>query len=211
MKVIVFGATGSLGQHIVKNAIDHDHDHNHEITAFARHPDRLTLSGSQLKKVAGDVFDQQAVNAAIEGQDAVIIALGAGMKGRVRETGTRNVIEAMKCAGVSRLIVLSTLGAGNSRRYLNFFWKYLMFGILLRRAMVDHERQELIVRESGLDWTIVRPAAFTDEPATGCYKHGSMMDEGELALKLPRADVAEFMLSQLEHPQYLHQTPALSL
>lgn len=207
MKIIIFGATGSLGQQLVINALNE----GHEVTAFSRHPEKLQQSNEKLNKLAGDVFSLTAVKAAVAGHDAVIIALGAGIFGKVREVGTDNVIKAMKAHGLDRLIVLSTMGAGDSRRYLNFFWKYLMFGLLLRQAMADHERQEAIVRSSGLNWTIVRPAAFTDDPATGKYKHGNQLINIPLTLKLPKADVAEFMLSQLTDTNYIHQAPMISL
>ena len=85
-----------------------------------------------------------------------------------------------------------------------------MFGMLLRRAMSDHEAQETIVRSSGLDWVITRPAAFADGPATGAYKHGFPPAERNLKLKVSRADVASFMLGSLTSNTYLRQLPGVS-
>ena len=85
-----------------------------------------------------------------------------------------------------------------------------MFGLLLRPAFADHQAQELLVRESGLDWVIVRPAAFTNGPATDAYKHGFPATEKNLTFKISRADVAGFMLRQLTDDTYLHRTPGLS-
>ena len=76
--------------------------------------------------------------------DAVVIALGAGAKGDIRAQGTRHVIQAMRNHGVRRLICLSSLGVGESRGNLNFFWKYVMFGMLLRRAFADHVAQAIV-------------------------------------------------------------------
>ena len=85
-----------------------------------------------------------------------------------------------------------------------------MFGLLLRDAYADHQAQETLVQESGLDWTIVRPGAYTDGPATGAYRHGFPPTEHGLKLKISRADVADFLLRQLTDPGYLHQAPSLS-
>ena len=116
----------------------------------------------------------------------------------------------MERRGIRRLMCLSTLGAGDSRALLNFFWKRIMFGLLLREAYADHEAQEALIIQSGLDWTIVRPGAFTDGPATGVFRHGFPSTEKNLKLKISRADVANFMLRQLTGDTYLRQSPGLS-
>jgi len=206
MKVIVFGATGTIGQHVIKQAIAD----GHEVTAFARDTSKIIHTHSKLVKVAGDVMVPESVDASIQGHDVVIVVLGAGRKGGVRAMGTRNVIKAMKAHSMKRLICQSSLGVGDSRVNLNFFWKYIMFGLLLRPAYADHELQEQYVRESDLDWTIVRPGAFTDGQRTGEYHHGVFGIEESLALKVSRADVADFLLKQVSDLRYLHQSPGLS-
>lgn len=207
MKVIIFGATGNVGQHLVHQGLAL----GHTITAFTRDKAKLNNVGHKnLKICEGDVLDDKAVEDAIDGQDAVICALGAGRKGNIRSEGTFHIIQAMKKTGVKRLIVQSTLGAGDSRGNLDFFWKYLMFGFLLKDAYQDHQAQEKYVMESGLDWTIVRPGAFTDGDATGQFKHGFSADDRSIKLKISKADIAMFVLSQLKTDQYLHRTPGLS-
>lgn len=206
MNVIVFGASGTVGRHLVEQALQQ----GHRVTAFARHADRLHLQHANLIKVSGDALDPAGVDTALEGQDAVMITLGAGRKGGVRAEGTKNVVAAMQRRGVRRLICQSTLGAGESRQQLNFFWKRIMFGLLLRPAYQDHQRQEALVRASDLDWTIVRPAAFTDGPHSASYKEGFPPNERGLSLKISRADVADFMLRELREGRYLRQTPGLS-
>lgn len=207
MNIVVFGATGTVGRQLVAQALEQ----GHVVTAVARRPQKLEILHPNLKLYPADVFDPDAVDLAVKGADAVMIALGApGLAGTVRSQGTRHIVDAMKRQGVRRLICQSTLGAGPSRGNLDFFWKYLMFGILLRAVMKDHERQEDIVMNSGLDWTIVRPAAFTDGPVTDLYKYGFAPRERQLALKISRADVASFMLKQLGNNRWLHQAPGLS-
>src|SRR5690606_4656089 len=130
----------------------------------------------------------------------VVVALGAGRAAGVREQGTRATVAAMRERGVRRLVCLSTLGAGESRANLNFVWKHLMFGLLLRAAYADHQRQEQVVRESGLDWTLVRPSAYTDGPHTGAYRYGFGPEATDLTLKVSRADVADALLRALADP-----------
>lgn len=207
MKLIIFGATGTLGRVLVQHAISA----GHQVTAFTRSGEFPYLTHENLSVIQGDVLAPEAVAASIKGQEAVIVALGAGRKGHVRTAGTVNVIAGMRQHGVKRLLAQSTLGADDSKGHLNFFWKNIMFGMLLRPAMADHETQEKAVRKSDLEWTIVRPAAFTDGPATGHYQHGFARDYNKkLKLKISRADIADFFMAQLNSDRYLRQTPALS-
>lgn len=205
MRVIVFGATGTVGTHVVEQALDE----GHAVTAFSRNPAAVQRQHERLEVVRGDVTDPAAVERAVAGHDAVIVTLGAGRKGELRAFGTRTIIEAMEKTGVRRLICQSTLGVGDSRGNLNFLWKYIMFGLLLRAAYADHVRQEEFVKQSELDWTIVRPSAFTDGPRTGSYQRGFDPDR-KTKLKISRADVADFIIEQLTDDTYLRRTPAIS-
>src|SRR5687767_4364536 len=131
MKVIIFGSTGTIGKQLVSESLAH----GHTVTAFARNTDKLKeLEHPNLRLFQGNVFDIASVEKAVTGHDVVIVALGAGRDGKVRAEGTRNVIRAMEKTGVKRLICQSTLGAGDSAGNLNFFWKYIMFGWLLKAA-----------------------------------------------------------------------------
>lgn len=206
MQLLVFGATGSVGRHVVEQALAQ----GHIVTAFARNPQKLDIQNPHLKLFQGDVMDFPTVERAMQGQDAVLCSLGAGRNGIIRSEGTRNNVQAMENASKSRLICQTTLGVGDSRGNLDFFWKYIMFGLLLRPVYADHVTQEAYVKESNLDWTIVRPAAFTDKPKTGVYLHGFPADQQGLTLTISRADVADFMLQQLQDNTYLLKTPGLS-
>jgi putative NADH-flavin reductase len=208
-KIIVFGSTGTIGKHILKQALLTDN----LVTAFCRNRSNLEpVKHPNLQIVEGDVYNAQQVEDAINGQDIVIVALGSGKsrKSTVRSQGTKNVIAGMKKSGTQRLICQTTLGAGDSYGNLNFFWKRIMFGWFLKQVFLDHELQEKYVKNSGLDWTIVRPAAFTDGERTGKYKYGFSGLDKELQLKISRADVAEFILKQTRSDKHLFQTPGLS-
>ncbi|HEB59915.1 MAG TPA: SDR family oxidoreductase [Gammaproteobacteria bacterium] len=206
MKLIIFGATGSIGSQLVRQALEQ----GHSVTAFTRDPAKLTIRHDRLVPCQGDVLDPTAVEAAIAGHDAVLCSLGAGRKGTVRAVGTRRIIDAMQRLGVQRLICQSTLGVGESWGNLNAFWKYFMFGFLLRPAYRDHVQQESYVWQSHLDWTVVRPGAFTDGERTDRYRYGFPGTDRTTKLKISRADVASFMLKQLADNTYLHRMVGLS-
>jgi putative NADH-flavin reductase len=208
MKLVIFGATGTVGRQVVEQALEQ----GHTVIAFARNLTKLDIQHPQLGFAQGDVMDASAVEQAIRGQDAVVCVLGAGkqLKSTIRSEGTRQIIQAMEKVGMRRLICLSTLGTGDSWGNLDFYWKYVMFGFILRQVFADHERQEALVRNSNLDWTIVRPGALTDGPLTGQYRHSFPSSDRNIALQVSRADVADFILKQLSDQSSLHQTPSLS-
>ncbi len=208
-KVIVFGSTGTVGIHLIEQHLAK----GYAVTAFSRKKEKLSnIEHPNLTISEGDVFNPNDVNKAVKGQDVVIVALGSGKsrKGVVRSQGTKNIIAAMHHNGVKRLICQTTLGAGDSNSNLNFFWKYIMFDWFLKQVFEDHELQEQYVKESNLDWTIVRPGAFTDGSKTGKYRHGFTTTDRTVKLKISRADVADFILKQIESKDYLFQTPGLS-
>ncbi|MCU4653963.1 SDR family oxidoreductase [Roseibacterium sp. SDUM158016] len=208
MNVIVFGATGTVGKLAVSELLAS----GHAVTAFARHPERLGLDHPQLSHHAGDALDAADVSAAVKGQDAVLVVLGAGMsrRSRIRSDGTLNVIRAMQAHGPRRLIVQSTLGARDSWNTLNFWWKRVMFGALLAPVFRDHELQERLVEASGLDWTIVRPGAFTDAATKRPVIEDVPNTARGLDLKIRRADLARFLCRQVADRTYLHRAVGLS-
>ncbi len=206
MKLLIFESTGSIGRLLIKQALEQ----GRSVTAFTRDATKVDIKHNNLQVTRGDVMDPALVERAIQGHEVVLCSLGAGRKGTVRSEGTRNIISAMEKVGVRRLICQSTLGVGDSRGNLNVFWKYIIFGLLLRPAYADHGSQEDYVRKSRLDWTIVRPGAFTDGERTGKYRHGFPSTDKTTKLKISRADVADFMLKQLTDDTYLHKMPGVS-
>lgn len=205
MNVTIFGASGTIGRLVVEHALAE----GHHVTAFTRDAARVTVAHDRVQVVEGDVTDPAACLPAVKGADAVVVVLGAGRKGEVREAGTRAVVAAMEQAGVRRLVCQSTLGVGSSRANLDLLWKYVMFGALLRPAYADHVRQEQVVKESDLDWTIVRPSAFTDQ-SPGPVRHGFGGSERGLRLKIGRDDLAAFLLAQVEDQTYLRRAVSVS-
>ena len=88
---------------------------------------------------------------------------------------------------------------------------FIMVGVFLRHAFADHERQEAVVRQSPLDWTLVRPPHLKDGPRTGVYRHGFPTTDKRIKGWISRADVADFMLKQLVDDTYLQTRVADNL
>ena len=208
MKVIVFGATGTVGRLSVESLLKA----GHSVTAFARSPQKLNLSDPELSLVAGDAMKLLEVTEAVAGHDAVVVTLGAGMsrKSKIRSQGTLNVIKAMQTHGVRRLIAQSTLGARDSWPTLNFWWKRVMVGALLAPVLRDHELQEQLVEASGLDWTIVRPGAFTDKATKRQVIEDVPNTARGLELKIARSELARFLTRQISDRQYIGRAVGMS-
>ena len=210
MKILVFGASGGTGRELVTQALDQ----GHQVTAFVRDPAKIgDVQHANLSVVSGDVLNPSDVANAVAGQEAVLVAIGAGPKRTtIRQEGTRTIVTAMQEAGVKRLVCMSSLGVGDSRQNLPFFTKYVVVGIFLRHAFADHENQEIVVMNSALDWTLVRPPHLKEGPHTGIYQHGFPVSTTYKDIEgwISRSDVADFMLKQLADDSYVHQTPGLS-
>ena len=194
MNVIVLGATGRTGRHIVRHALLHGHN----VTAFTR--SAASIGDADVQVAEGDVMDAASVARAVAGRDAAIVALGANSL-RDKTTlasGTRNVVNAMAEHGGGRLVVLSSAGAGDSWGQVSLLAK-IMFKTMLRNVYDGHTAQEAIVRHSTLDWTIVRAAVLNDKP--GSVRAGNEVK----ATYISRADLAQFLVEQLDDRAYLNQ------
>lgn len=161
--------------------------------------------------VRGDVFDQPSLDAAARRQDAAVVILGVSLAAASRPTnvfsqGTRNLITALKAAGVRRLIVQSSFGVGDSQRDAGLLER-IFYALLLRGAYADKVLQEQAVRESGLDYTIVRPTRLTMAAGTGHYT--ARVGPGPVPSSIARADVACFILDALGTQEYVGKTVSL--
>jgi len=198
MKLVVFGATGKTGKEIVKQSLSQ----GYKVTAFVRDPSKMAVEHGDLKVVKGDIYELTAVTQAVQGQDAVICALGTSELGKttVRSEGTANIIRAMKANHVNRLVVITAMGVAESWSTLSFINK-LFFATFLRSARDDHEKQEVVVKESNLDWTIIRPSGLTDTQLTQKYAIG----ENVLAKtsKIARADVAHAIIKEIHDNNFI--------
>lgn len=198
MRLLIIGASQGTGAQAVKAALER----GHEVTAFARSPDKLVLDSAKLTRRQGDFHQRASVDAVVPGHDAVIITASATRLSAFRENpnyfsqGTGYTIDAMKSSGVKRLVVLSALGTGESRNLSNFFVDKLIISFLLKVPFADHERQEELVRHSGLEWVIARPGRLTNGPARRRYV--KKVEIEPVPGSISRADVADFLVEGAE-------------
>jgi putative NADH-flavin reductase len=208
MKVLVLGATGPTGQHVVMQAAAR----GHAVTAFVRDPARLPATEQPMRVVVGTLPEDRAALAdAMRGQDAVICSLGRGQSFKSEDLMSRCVgviTSAMTEQSVSRLVFVSAIGVGGHAVRLPLVPK-LMTRTLLRDIYRDKTIADDHVRRSSLDWTIVQPVQLTNAPARGTYRSGE-----QLALRgvprIARADVARFLIAQLSDPSYRRRTVMVS-
>jgi uncharacterized protein YbjT (DUF2867 family) len=208
MNILLFGATGPTGQQILRQALEQ----GHFVTAFARNPFALGVQHPNLKPAKGDITDLLSVDAAVAGQDAVLSALGVRkwLKNTILSDGTRNILDCMTRHGVRRFICETSLGVGDSKDDLGKAFTWIFLPVMLKSAFEDKEIQERVIRESNLDWTIVRPAYLENGPLTGNYQVWTGRKPAGVTNRISRADVAHFMLKQLVTETYLKKTPGLS-
>lgn len=196
MRILIVGASKGTGALTVKAALARGHN----VTAFARSPDRLGFESPQLIKTKGDFHVAEDVDRAVPGHDAVIVTASAGSIASFKQDptffsrGTALVINAMRTHGVPRLVVLSALGVGETRKVSGWLAEKLLYYGLFKYPYTDHERQERAARGSGLEWVIARPARLTDGPATGTYIKTTSIERFPLTWSVSRADVADFLV-----------------
>jgi putative NADH-flavin reductase len=207
MKIIVFGATGGTGKLILTQALSK----GHSVTAFVRNPEGLPQD-PHLRVVQGDVLDFGAVVAAIHGHRAVLSALGARTRQKtdLLAGAIPNILEGMRQEYVNRLIVLGAAGGhrdwGKYQNALTTLALWTAKKTALKYPFIDQAVQERLILASDVDYTIVRAPRLMDGPFTGTYRVlPDALPPG--ALRINRADVADFMLLQLTDPRFHRQGP----
>jgi putative NADH-flavin reductase len=210
-KLLVIGASRGIGLETVKAALRA----GHTVRALARSAASIPIQDAGLEKVSGDALDSDTIRDALRDVNVVIQTLGVDISPRAifeRTTlfsrSTRILVDAMKAAGVKRLIAVTGLGAGDSRGHGGFLYDTLAFPLLLKRVYDDKDVQESIIKSSGLDWTIVRPGLLTSSPATGQYRALTAPKEWWFGT-ISRADVADFLVRQIGDGALIGTTPLL--
>lgn len=206
MKLCVIGASGGTGLAFVRRALAHRHD----VVALLRDGSRLPEDVAA-SSVAGDVLDHEAVVRALRGCDAVACMLGVRLgqvPGTTRSRGTEVLIDAMKAAGVRRLVAVSAVGARQGRAQQSLASRWLLPFIVGRERLAEVDRQESSVMASPLDWCLVRPPRLVDAPGSGRWSVGPAQ-RARLASQLPRADLAAFLLDEIERPRFVRTAVAI--
>jgi putative NADH-flavin reductase len=200
MEILILGATGPTGQQLLTRALDQ----HHEVTVLVRNPSRLNFEHQQLRIIKGDVLDSQVLLTAVQGQQAVISALGKGQSLWSSDLITNAVnclIPVMDESKVSRLIFLSGFGAGETFAQANRLQKFI-FKTFLRGIYSDKARAEKKIRTSNLEWTLVYPVQLTNTPSNGNYTSAEKLSMKGMP-RISRADVADFMLQELKGNTFL--------
>lgn len=208
-RVLIVGATGGTGRQLVAQALER----GLAVTALVRDPSRLTIVHPRLKVVRGDVLDAGCVAAAMSGQEAVLSALGHKRffpPNRILSEGTGNVLRAMEAHGVSRFVCETSLGIGDSAGRLGVYYTFFTIPVILPFYYWDKTRQERIIAASPVDWVIVRPGLLINGAKRGSYRHGRGLGSFFWTVRISRADVADFMLNQLDSDTYLRAAPGVS-
>jgi uncharacterized protein YbjT (DUF2867 family) len=202
VKLTIIGGSGGTGAELASLAQAAGHD----VTVLSR----SGRAPAGVRAIAGDATDPDAAASAVSGADAVVVTVG-GAKGvaHQRTAVTRTVITAMQKEGVRRLIVQSSLGAGDSGKQMPAPLRLIM-QVVLAKALADHNEQETAVKASGLDWTIVRPTGLSNKEPAGRWKALNTGDKGTLGGTIPRRDLAACMLGILSDDSSIGTAPGIS-
>ena len=203
MKLLVIGATGETGRHVVSEALNN----GHEVTVLVRDPNRLGAGKDRVRVVVGSLPDAAPLADAMRDQSAVISTLGIGKSFKPDGLISRSVpiiLKTMTQEGAKRLVFTSAYGVGDTIRDVPTIPRVFM-KTLLRDVYADKVLGDNLIRQSPLDWTLVHPTTLTNGPKTGNWRAGE-----RLALKgfpkIARADVAAFLVQQLIDPASLRKS-----
>lgn len=214
MNILVIGATGGSGRAVCDALLDR----GHRVTALARRASTLPQREG-LTPVDGDATRRDTLDRVLPGHDAVVMTLGIsepvlrvrlrGAKGTpddVRSRATEQLIRAARAAGVRRVVVQSSYGVGQTRDLLGFVDRVL-FSLLIEPQIFDTELQEMLLRGSDLDWTIVQPVYLTDDESS---EHFVSTDGTTRLRKVARRGVAQVHADLVEQPTMIAETVSVS-
>jgi len=208
MRIAIIGASRGIGAELLKAAVEK----GHEVTALVRNSAKLNASVPGLKIITGDILDPSSVTAAIAGQEAICVCIGIPPTRKpvdVFSRGIQNIIDAIGKESTQKLILITGIGAGDSKGHGGFFYDRILNPLLLATSYADKDRAESIVKASNVDWLIVRPGFLTNGSRTGKYRAIENLS-GVMAGKISRADVADFILKQLASPTCFGKTPLVT-
>ena len=206
MQILIFGASGKTGRELVSQGLEKEHT----VTAFVRDPAKLKIQHQNLKVHQGNVADYQSVYDAVKNQDAVLSALGTSKplrKDPAFVKGIQNIVDAMQKQNVKRIIYESYMGVRENREELGITTRIMAF--IVKNEVEEHEINEADIQKSNLEWTIVRAPLLTKGRFTGKYRDGERILPKSPFAAISRADVADFMLRELEERRYVWRKPRI--
>jgi len=208
MKLIIFGASRGIGRLLTEFALAQ----NHQVTAFVRNPSSLNLNHSLLHVISGDVTNAAHVEQALQGHDMVFCTLGQDNRGATTlySVAAHHITQAMNKQGVRRLLFLSNFGVlGETASTFRTLFTVSFAKLVLRGTLDDHRRALDELQKHPWEWMALRPMRLTEGERTGKYR---IVLDGlpEGGTSISRADVADFMLKQVNSDEYVHKIPAIA-
>lgn len=206
--IALFGGTGKTGRRVLDRALDA----GHAVRALVRDPAKLDRAHANLTVIRGDVLDPASVAETVSGSDVVLSLFGQvkGSPKTLQTDGTRIIVEAMKAAGVSRIVTLSGGGLRDPQdqpKVADHVIRFLL-KTLSGHVLADAEGHLEVLKASGLDWTVVRGPRLTEEAGRGSYRQGWVGVGTGTAIS--RDDLADFILTQVEDRSFVGAMPFLS-
>ena len=207
--IALFGGTGKTGRHVLAQALAA----GHTVRALARRPESIETTRELLTVLAGDVLDAAAVRETVRGADVVVSVFGQvkGSSPTLQTDGTQNIVDAMAAEGIRRIISLSGGGLPAEQHDRPKAPDKIIKWLLQRispQVLADAESHLAVLEKSGLDWTVARGPRLTDAPATGSYRVGWVGVNA--STQIARADLATFILTQLDDTTFVHELPFVS-
>jgi putative NADH-flavin reductase len=204
MRIFILGASGGVGSSLVQQAIAR----GHEVTAQTRDPRKLRAS-SALRVVVGAPADCAFLRLNLSGVDAVIQCIGVDTIGRTTlfSDTTEAVVAAMQATGVKRLVAITGIGAGDTKGHGGWLYNSIIYPLFTRHRYADKDRQEAIIEQTDLDWTVVRPAPFAAPASAEPLQIYTNIPPGLQLSSITRAEVATFILECVESNKYVRQKP----
>lgn len=203
MNIIIFGAAGGCGIELVARALEQEH----KVTAFMRNKKNFQLNSRNLRIIEGDVKDQLKVNEALIDQEVVISALGTSNNATVIcGDGIKSILSAMRESNCHRIVAISTHGAGDSRD--NSFYSRLTW-LTLKPRMLDKNRMEALLKQSSVDWTIVRATRLVNESLTLKYYSNKKL-KAPLLAKISRSQIADFIINIVSTKYHIKEAVSLA-
>ncbi len=211
MKIVIFGANGATGRLLTGHALAGGRD----VAAVTRRPADFPITHTRLTVVAADVRDARAVEAGVEGADVVLSTLGTPFTRQevnIYSVGVCNIAHAMSQNGVKRLVVVSSSatephhhGAGGF--LMNHVIQPLVTATIGKTTYADMRRMEELVRDSDLEWTIVRPSGLFDGPGVTSYE---LHEDQAPGIFTSRADLAACLLKQATDGRFVRKAVAVT-
>lgn len=208
-KIALFGASGKTGSEFLKLALAN----GYQVSALVRNPDAISTKSLNLKLYKGDVLVKADVEKVVEGAD-VVVSLFGHVKGSpewLQTNGTILIIDAMKQFGVQRIISLSGGGLPykekDQPKFVDNLIRFIM-KVAVPKILNDAIKHHEVLAKSGLKWVIVRGPRLTQEPKKGTYRVGWVGVNASASIG--RADLADFILKQVEDESFNGQMPFVS-